>query len=557
MIPRYPTVRPSTALQKTAGLFYFTIQNYYVFMMTIKDLPPALVSDLTQQQVNIERTLRVLELIGKEADAGQRPAASLTLPSADDPRISDMTGNPSALLPIKDVKERLEDLQLSLRPEEAGISDGDRIRFDYRALRNLGIRLYPRLAVGVLNGGMATSYTDIKKNRALNPEAFTSLQAEFERLASDDKGKPKGICGAYIGREGEEGASFMLLKMRSLLINALEYRILTGDRKSPVLPFFQMTSTGTDAPLKEAYERYRENPLISGLIQKTGIDPTKAEGRVQDFLAALTHSSQGFPRRIFSNACGRENKGLALPGGHGENFRVLAPVYRELRSRGIRFVYLGNVDNLGYTVDPAALGLFALRGGELAFEFSWKTAVDIKGGVLTENSAGILNAADIGQAIGADQIKAQEDAGGRVLFNCATGIFDLDYLTDNIDTIKDEIPIRLSDQDKEAGRYAQAEQTTWEILSLVKNPLIFAVAKEKRFIAAKMLMETLMASPVSEKIDQDSSVPGEIKDMSRRLREGLGTLLERELGFSSPDSRGKRAALSADELEKRIRSVYE
>jgi hypothetical protein len=48
----------------------------------------------------------------------------------------------------------------------------------------------------------------------------------------------------------------------------------------------------------------------------------------------------------------------------------------------------------------------------------------------------------------------------------------------------DSLPI-ASGAGQGGGRYAQTEQTTWEVLGLMEDPLIFAVAKEKRFVAAK------------------------------------------------------------------------
>ncbi|QQO10493.1 UTP--glucose-1-phosphate uridylyltransferase [Breznakiella homolactica] len=517
---------------------------------------PALVSDLEAKGVDVERTFTVLSLIEQDRLKAGKKTGALHLPGGDDRRISDMTGPVSVTMPLEAARERFADLEINPDTEKIGTIRGNSISFDSAALERLGVLLYPKLAYGVLNGGMATSYTDIKKNKAVDAAAFSLLEKEFDILAQKDRGLPKGAGSAYIDESGKPGPSFLLLKMRSLLIKALEYRLVSGDTAAPVLPFFQMTSTGTAAALAEAYTQYRKDPLLADLIDRTGTDPTRARSRVQGFLAALTHSSEGFPRKIFSRAYGEENRGLALPGGHGENFRILAPLYRELRKEGIRFVYLGNVDNLGYTADPRALALLALRGGELAFEFSWRTAVDIKGGVLTEDDSGRLSVGDIGQAISADKLREEEAAGKRALFNCATGLFDLDFLTDRSEAIQNGIPIRVSDQDKEAGLYAQAEQTTWEVLGLADNPRILAVSKEDRFLAAKMLMETLLASPVSARIDNSPEVPPEIRDVSRGLRRGLGRLLEEELGFAPPDSRGIRRVLTVPELESNIRKKY-
>jgi len=294
-----------------------------------------------------------------------------------------------------------------------------------------------------------------------------------------------------------------------------------------------MTSAGTDAPLRAAYAEYASDPLLAPLIEKTGIDPAAALSETQPLLAALTHSSEGLPRRVFGRAWGKEDSGLALPGGHGENFRVLAPVYRKLRDAGVRWAYLGNVDNSGYTVDPVSVALVALSGANAAFEAAWKTPVDVKGGIFAERSDGKLSVAEIGQGIDKNAVAAAERSGKPILFNCATGLFDLDWLVPRLDRIADELPIRVSDQDKEAGRYAQAEQNTWDIVGLLDSPLVFAVAKEKRFIAAKMLLETLLASPCGERVENAGDVDPGLKATARLLRAGLAGQLESEFGLDA------------------------
>ncbi|GAB1484936.1 hypothetical protein MASR2M78_37540 [Treponema sp.] len=400
----------------------------------------------------------------------------------------------------------------------------------------------------MLNGGSATSYADAAKNRALSPEAFELLEGAFQAAAKAAEGAPKGTSSAYFESDGSAGPTFLLLKMRSLLINILEYQKQTGDYTSRPLPFFQMTSKATDTAIRDAYERYRTHPLLIELIQKTGIDPTYGESAIQGLIGALSPQSDGKIRHIFDRAGGKMDCGLALPGGHGENFRILAPIYQKLREQGIRWVYLGNVDNSGYTVDSASIATLALRGADAAFEFSWKTSVDIKGGVLVEMENRQLSTADIGQAISQADLETQERAGKKVLFNCATGLFDLDYLIPNLPFISDNLPIRVSEQNKEAGRYAQAEQTTWELLGLMRKPLIFAVSKERRFVAAKTLMETLLASPLGAQLETAAGIDASVRADSARLRRGFQALLTEEYGFKQGED-GKMQALSFTELE--------
>jgi len=389
-------------------------------------------------------------------------------------------------------RERLAAFGLGL-PGAAVIQD-DTVSLDRAALVDLGERLYPMTAWGVLNGGSATSYADRKKNGSLGPGVFDAVRSGFELLAPLCEGKPKGVTPAYVNPDGSPGESFLVLKMRAALLRAARYVQRFGSPERPALPFFQMTSDGTDAQLAAAYAEYANHPWIKPLIALTGTDPTRPRSAKQPLLAAFTHSSEGRPRRIFDRAYGRRDSVIALPGGHGQGFRVLAGVYRGLLADGYRYAYIGNVDNVGYYPDPAELAVMALSGAEAAFEFSYRTPVDIKGGVLVMTADGRRTVADIGQAISFDRVKALEAAGDRVLFNCATGLFDLSKLVPRLDEIARRLPVRVSDQDKDSGKYSQAEQSTWEVVGLLDAPIGFAVEKGERFIAAKLLAETVLAS---------------------------------------------------------------
>ena len=54
--------------------------------------------------------------------------------------------------------------------------------FDEAALEKIGIHLYPQTAYGVLNGGSASTYADLKKNRSLAPGLFDRYRERFEKL---------------------------------------------------------------------------------------------------------------------------------------------------------------------------------------------------------------------------------------------------------------------------------------------------------------------------------------------------------------------------------------
>lgn len=499
--------------------------------------------DMEGKQIDVDRTIRILENFNDGKYDTVEKVVAAEIPSIDGHTIVDMTGELDLELPATQVRERMQQLLPGRDPERFGRWRGETARFDRGALARLGEHLLPLVSYGVLNGGSATSYADTKKNAKLSDRLLGLVRDSFDAVAEVSRGRPKGLTPAFVNPDGSFGPSFLELKMRALLIHVLGYRLHLGtaaDLPAPAAPFFQMTSVFNDEEIARSYEEYRESPLLADLIAETGVDITRAETGVQPMIAAYTHSEEGRPKRVFTSAYGREGETLPLPGGHGQNFDILREVYRSLYESGKRFAYIGNVDNLGFTVDPVSLAYLALTGKQAAFDFSFRTSVDVKGGILVRDQRGRLNAADLGPAISADEVFRQEQQGRRILFNCATGLFNLDYLVPNIDYVVEHLPMRFSDQDKDAGRYSQAEQVTWEVVGMLDDFLVFGVDKYERFLAAKVLLETLMTSGL--KLDEpdyptDERPEKDLRGTARKLHSGLERKLRGEYGMTFANGR--------------------
>ncbi len=376
-----------------------------------------------------------------------------------------------------------------------------RICIDAEHLRMLGILLYPVTAYGILNGGSATSYIDSKKNRAYGDSLFSKAEQVFRNIVPLCSNKPKGSSPGFINPKGTAGPSFMYLKIRSLMIESLRYRNLMKQRfpkktihEFGIIPLFQMTSTFTHDLLNEEIESVRKDPHHQDLLKALRCDDISVRSAVQPLAAACTYYEPGKPVDLFLQAWGTSHTPLPLPAGHGQNFSVLKDIYRELHREGKQFAYLGNIDNLGNTLHPVHLALTALRSSDASFEFSFKTPVDVKGGVLVKNSEGKLDCMDIGPGIDMKNVQSHIDSGHQILFNCATGLFNLSYLSSSLDDIVENLPLRISNQEKDAGRYSQIEQITWEVIGIMDNPLVIGVNKNERFMAAKLLIEQILTS---------------------------------------------------------------
>lgn len=508
---------------------------------------------MKQKGIDVDLTCKILNQFNAGKYDKVEPVKVSNIPAVDGQVILDMTGDIKVTMNWATARENIERLGLNIDLTRIGTATGPEITFDKIALTRLGTLLFPVLAYGVLNGGSASSYIDYKKNKAFNETLFEICQNEFTTLEKLSKGKAKGLTPAYMNQDGTPGPSFIELKMRALLIQILKYQLILKQQPEILLPMFQMTSVYNDREIQEAYANYRESELLTGLSQETRVDITAVRTGIQPMLAAFSPSSAGKPKTIFDRAYGKENSALPMPGGHGQNFIILRQVYQELLASGIKFIYLGNVDNLGFTVDPAALAIMALKNKQAGFEFAFRTVVDVKGGVLIEDQHHRLNCADIGPAISKAEVLNAEKSGKKILFNCAIGLFNLEYLVKNLDHIIDNLPMRFSDQDKDAGVYSQAEQVTWEIIGMLDDFLIFGVDKYERFLAAKMLLEGLMTSGIGldhPAYPTDPDPEKDLKTMAVKLNRGLQAKLSGIYGMKQTG--GRWVPKTVAELKKEI-----
>lgn len=507
--------------------------------------------------IDVELTKKIL----KNHNAGKydhfEPIVVKDIPKVDGKTIVDITADVCVSMLLSKAQKAVDSLGVDIDLSTIGEVKEGVVSFEKTSLERLGILLYEVVAYGVLNGGSASSYVDHGKNVGFNETLFNICQPQFESMQAVSQGQPKGVTPAFINKDGSHGPSFLELKMRALLIEALKMQLLGKRKSAPLWPMYQMTSVYNNDQVSEFYKEYRKLDTIAPLIDETGLDITDVETGIQPMLAALTHSCEGKQKSIFANANGNANTPLPMPGGHGQSFIVLKEVFQKLYNQGKRFVYLGNVDNLGATVNPLAISLMALYGNEAGFDFSFRTPVDVKGGVLVLDDTNTLNCADMGAAISKEDVLKREAKGDRILFNCATGLFSLDYLVNNIDRIVENLPMRISDQDKDTGKYSQAEQITWEVIGLLEKPLIFGVDKYRRFLAAKLLIEGLMTSGIGldhPDFPTDENEEKDLKRIANFLHHGLTDLLQTAYGMKLDGNRW--VAKSVEELKAEIVRQY-
>ncbi|HAX17627.1 MAG TPA: hypothetical protein DCY00_03400 [Actinobacteria bacterium] len=487
------------------------------------------INEMVKNQIDPELTENILKLVNSPDFKNNVPLKVKGIPAFNGKTIVDISGSIKWEGDIDHAAANLRNLTDTVKIPVKKNSGNGKIILGRKELEEIGLHLLPLTALGILNGGSATSYVDRIKNNSFNRPLFKCSKDLFDNFSDKYKSYPKGLTPAYINRDYSDGYSFSELKMRSILLKIKKYKTLIGEadfRHS----LFQMTSCSNNSQIEQGFKKYSGSSILKKLIDETDTDITDVLTGIQPMIPAFTHSSSGRTKKIFTCAYGEEGKMLPLPGGHGQNFQVLKAVYKRLYEEGKRFIYLGNVDNIGFNIDPAEVAVLALSGKQAAFDFSFKTSVDVKGGILVYDENDRINCADIGPAISMGDVEKEEKEGKAILFNCATGLFNLEYLTDNIDKIISNLPLRISDQEKDAGLYSQAEQTTWEVIGLLDDFIIFGVDKYKRFLASKLLMENFLISRPESLISFfDNNPQDPMNSVSVKMNKGLDNILKEEM----------------------------
>lgn len=509
-----------------------------------------LLNDMQTKGVNVKSALTLLDLVRSQdlkeqsnASSSMVAKESYTLPSAKDERIAYLDDSFTLKLEADELSEILLAHGLSFGGSVFTASQNSTITLSASDLDAIGIALYSVTAFCILNGGSSTSFFDESKNEALDANAFSSYAKIFSAFKEKYSGKAKSSVPAFIQKNSTPGPDFLSLKIRALLLKAIECRnqnkgvdvfnkrfyVQSSHDRLP-LQLCQLTSRATSKDVEAILTNLFTNPMTKDLLSELKLDSYAYYGAEQELVAAFTHPSAGFPRKIFENANGKKDSCIALPGGHGQNFSIMADIYKKLEQEGYRYLYLTNIDNLAALPSPRQIAVLALSKKNASFDFSFRTEADVKGGILAIRSDSHLDCAELGASMSLDDVKNLEKLGQASLFNCATGLFCLKTLNENIPMISQKLPVRITNQNKDSGLYSQGEQLAWEVLGLLDNYIINAVKKQDRFLSAKVFLETLIASAVLDSSKIKWKNDG-MKKAALELEEGLKAVLKREYGL--------------------------
>ncbi|MEK6557147.1 MAG: UTP--glucose-1-phosphate uridylyltransferase, partial [Candidatus Margulisiibacteriota bacterium] len=314
-------------------------------------------------------------------------------------------------------------------------------------------------------------------------------------------------------------------KLRAVFLEDMLCRETLKDK--PHMSLFKMDSVLNHEAIASAVEGYACSellrPLANFVDRDRGVIATASQKLYPTFTNKPLHEMGLFFQK--------NGELWPMPGGHGQVYWVLRDIFEDMYRQGKKFVYISNIDNIGALVSRATVAYMALTGKQAAFDFSFKTESDVKGGVAIIDENGRTNCADLGMAISKEalrEISPQKE----LLFNNATGLFNLDWLVKNLDRIIEFLPMRISTQVKEVGTYKQAEQSLWEVMGLMEDKTIIAVNKYERFLAAKLFVETLMNSAVHM---SHPKYPEHFRNLASQMSVGFSNLLRFRYGLELID----------------------
>ena len=115
--------------------------------------------------VSVELTLKILNSYNNGEYDAQKPIRIEGLPEIDGEQIVDMREEFTWGIDADRARENLGTFQLPPGAEKIGTEKTGKLLFSKADLTELGEMLLPYVSFGILNGGSATSYGDLKKNR--------------------------------------------------------------------------------------------------------------------------------------------------------------------------------------------------------------------------------------------------------------------------------------------------------------------------------------------------------------------------------------------------------
>ncbi len=312
------------------------------------------------------------------------------------------------------------------RIDEAGLAKLAR-KMREEDLPEIATRAFLR-AVEFVTGGGATTISEVDIEPVDGLRTLANL-GEFEAA-----GREAAARVAVIKLNGGLGTSMGLSKAKSLLPIRPGLTFLDSIVQQVL---WQRDAWGVELPLV-LMNSYRTRDESLGALAKY---PELAGALPLDF---LQHKVPRIDAESWAPVEWPADDSLAwCPPGHGDLYIALASsgMLDALRSRGIRYVFISNADNLGATLDLEILGWIATKQVPFLMEVAERTEADKKGGHLARRDDRLI-LREVAQCPEAD-LGCFQDISKHGYFNTNNIWLDLDVLALALEASPEGLPLAV------------------------------------------------------------------------------------------------------------------
>lgn len=233
------------------------------------------------------------------------------------------------------------------------------------------------------------------------------------------------------------------------------------------IPVIVMTNDETD---KTIMDYLRSDGRLKDIDMIKIVQPVTVRFRDVDGKLAVMRLKDGTPSYA--------------PGGHYDAFILMNQIRDELKKRGIKTIFVNNIDNLGATIDPAILGCHIDKGSSFTPEVARKEKNE-KGGVFARIS-GKMKLLE-GPMVPEDYLVQFNDSEVHRYFNTNSIYVDTEIL-DHFNEIDPQVPAFINKKEIEGTKCFGFESAIGLVFG-IKNSAIVAIDRTKRFCPVKFLSD--------------------------------------------------------------------
>lgn len=233
------------------------------------------------------------------------------------------------------------------------------------------------------------------------------------------------------------------------------------------IPVILMTSQETDKQIMEhlnSRNLLKEIDLIK-IVQPVTVRFTNISGNLE-----IAKTNNGLPSYV--------------PGGHYDSFILLNEIKNDLKQKGIKTIFINNIDNLGATIDPVLLGCHILKKSLFTPEIAKKEKND-KGGTFARIS-GDLRLLE-GLMVPDDYKDVFSNIEVHKYFNTNLIYLNMDIF-EYFDEINSNVPVFINKKNFDGQEVFGFEGAVGLVFGL-KNSSLLVVDRQIRFLPIKFLSD--------------------------------------------------------------------